>query len=50
LTTMIGEANDVTVFFRRPVSSCLLIISIGLLLMPFLRRIWTGRKESARAS
>jgi putative tricarboxylic transport membrane protein len=50
LTTMIGEANDVTVFFRRPVSSCLLIVSIGLLLMPFLRRIWTRRKEPARAS
>jgi len=50
LTTMIGEANDITVFFRRPVSSCLMIISIGLLLMPFLRRIWTRQKESARPS
>jgi putative tricarboxylic transport membrane protein len=50
LTTMIGEANDITVFFRRPVSSCLLILSIGLLFMPFLRRIWTRRKESAGVS
>lgn len=50
LTTMIGEANDVTVFFRRPISSCLLVMSIGLLLMPFLRRFWTRKKESARPS
>lgn len=49
LTTMIGEANDITVFFRRPVSSSLLIISIALLFMPFLRKMWTKRKEPARA-
>ncbi|NWF55819.1 MAG: tripartite tricarboxylate transporter permease [Syntrophaceae bacterium] len=50
LTTMIGEANDVTVFFRRPVSSCFLFLSIGLLFMPFLRRIRASRKEPAGPS
>jgi putative tricarboxylic transport membrane protein len=50
LTTMIGEANDVTVFFRRPVSSCFLFLSIGLLFMPFLRRIRARRKEPAGPS
>jgi putative tricarboxylic transport membrane protein len=44
LTTLIGEGNDYSVFFRRPVSACLLTISMGLLVMPFIRRIW--KKES----
>jgi len=45
VTTMIGEANDWTVFFTRPVSACLMIISIGLLIMPFFRSILKrGRK------
>jgi len=45
LTTMIGEANDWTVFFTRPVSASLMIISIGLLIMPFFRSILKrGRK------
>jgi len=43
LTTLIGAENDFTIFFRRPVSACLMIISIGLLLMPALRRV--GKKE-----
>ena len=37
LTTMIGAGNDFTIFFTRPVSGCLMVISIGLLLMPLLR-------------
>jgi len=48
LTTMIGAANDFTIFFTRPVSACLIVISIGLLLMPFLRGLGKkGKKAQA---
>lgn len=48
LTTMIGCGNDWTIFFCRPVSGSLMIISIGLLLMPFLRNLLRkGKKEVA---
>ena len=48
LTTMIGCGNDWTIFFCRPVSGSLMIISIGLLLMPFLRGLLQkGKKEVA---
>jgi len=48
LTTMIGCGNDWTIFFCRPVSGSLMIISIGLLLMPFLRGLLRkGKKEVA---
>ncbi|MBI5967634.1 MAG: tripartite tricarboxylate transporter permease [Deltaproteobacteria bacterium] len=49
LTTLIGVENDFTIFFRRPVSACLMIISIGLLLMPALRRMGEKRKKSSEA-
>jgi putative tricarboxylic transport membrane protein len=45
LTTMIGEGNDWSIFFRRPVSGCLMIISIGLLVMPFFRNLRKKGKE-----
>jgi putative tricarboxylic transport membrane protein len=44
LTTMIGVENDISIFFRRPVSACLIIISIGLLIMPALRKLWKRGK------
>ncbi len=44
LTTLIGVGNDFTIFFRRPVSASLMIISIGLLLLPAIRRI--GQKST----
>ena len=48
LTTMISCGNDWTIFFCRPVSGSLMIISIGLLLMPFLRGLLRkGKKEVA---
>jgi len=47
LTTMIGAGNDFTIFFTRPVSGCLMVISIGLLLMPFLRGLGKKRKKVA---
>jgi len=46
LTTMIGEGNDILVFFRRPVSAGLLIISIVLLLMPAAKKLWPKKKAS----
>jgi putative tricarboxylic transport membrane protein len=49
LTSMIGEGNDPTVFFRRPVSACLMITAVGLLLMPFLRGLGKkGKKAQAK--
>jgi putative tricarboxylic transport membrane protein len=47
LTTMIGAGNDFTIFFTRPVSGCLMVISIGLLLMPFLRGLGKKGKKAA---
>jgi putative tricarboxylic transport membrane protein len=48
LTTMIGAGNDFTIFFTRPVSGCLVVISLGLLLMPFLRGLGKkGKKAQA---
>jgi putative tricarboxylic transport membrane protein len=39
LTSMIGADNDFSIFFRRPVSGCFMVISIALLLMPVLRNL-----------
>jgi len=48
LTTMIGCGNDWTIFFCRPVSGAVMIISIGLLFMPFFRGLLKrGRKKGA---
>jgi TctA family transporter len=45
---MIGAGNDFTIFFTRPVSGCLMVISVGLLLMPFLRGLGKkGKKAQA---
>jgi putative tricarboxylic transport membrane protein len=44
MTTMIGEGNDWTIFFRRPVSGCLLLVAVILLIMPVFRRIWNKTK------
>ena len=50
LTTMIGAGNDFTVFFSRPVSACLIAISIGLLLMPFIRGLLKKRRKGPEAA
>src|SRR5512136_1259953 len=48
LTSLIGADNDFTIFFTRPVSGCLMVISVGLLLMPFLRGLGKkGKKTQA---
>jgi len=49
ITTMIGEANDLWVFFRRPVSACLIFFAIGLLLMPMIQSIWKKKTDPAKA-
>ncbi len=49
LTSMIGAGNDFSIFFRRPVSGCLMVISIGLLLMPFLRSLGKRGKKRTEA-
>ncbi len=49
ITTMIGEANDLWVFFRRPVSACLIFFAIGLLLMPMIQSIWKKGTDPAKA-
>jgi putative tricarboxylic transport membrane protein len=50
LTTMIGAGNDLTIFFRRPVSGCLMVMSIGLLLLPFLRSLGKRGKKRLEAA
>jgi putative tricarboxylic transport membrane protein len=47
LTTLIGEGNDFSVFFRRPVSACLMVLSFALLLMPALRNLWKKERRAA---
>jgi putative tricarboxylic transport membrane protein len=46
ITSMIGEANDATIFFRRPVSGVLMVASFGILLMPILRDLRKSRKKA----
>jgi putative tricarboxylic transport membrane protein len=50
LTSMIGAGNDFSIFFRRPVSGCLMFISIALLLMPFLRNLGKRGKKRVEAA
>jgi putative tricarboxylic transport membrane protein len=46
MTTMISEGNDWTVFIRRPVSGCLLLVAVILLIMPVFRRVWNKSRPS----
>ena len=50
LTSMIGAGNDFSIFFRRPVSGCLMVISIALLIMPFLRSLGKKGKKIPEAA
>ncbi len=49
LTSMVSHANDLTVFFTRPVSAILIVTSAGLLLWPLARR-WLWKRGSLDAS
>ncbi|MGC8810649.1 MAG: tripartite tricarboxylate transporter permease [bacterium] len=44
LTTMIGEANNIWIFFRRPVSASLLTISLVIFILPIIKNFWKTSK------
>jgi putative tricarboxylic transport membrane protein len=50
LTSMIGAENDFSIFFRRPVSGSIMVISIALLIMPFLRGLGKKGKRTPEAA
>lgn len=50
MTSLIGAANDFTIFFRRPVSGSIMVISIALLIMPFLRGLGKKGKRTPEAA
>jgi putative tricarboxylic transport membrane protein len=47
LTSIIGAGNDFTIFFRRPASGTIMVISLALLIMPFIRGLIKKRPEAA---
>jgi putative tricarboxylic transport membrane protein len=50
LTSIISAGNDFTIFFRRPASGTIMVISLALLIMPFVRGLiikWKKRPEAA---
>jgi putative tricarboxylic transport membrane protein len=49
ITAMISSGNDLTVFFSRPVSGALMVVSIGFLFMPTVRS-FRSRRKSARST
>jgi putative tricarboxylic transport membrane protein len=44
MTTMISFQNDWTIFFRRPVSGIMMIVSIIALFLPTMRKYWALRR------
>jgi putative tricarboxylic transport membrane protein len=48
MTTLISYQNDWTVFFTRPVSGVIMVLSIVALVFPSLRRLWRARRTEAR--
>jgi len=50
LTSMIGAENDFTIFFRRPVSGSIMVISIALLIIPFLRGLGKKGKRTPESA
>jgi putative tricarboxylic transport membrane protein len=48
MTTLISYQNDWTVFFTRPVSGAIMVLSIVALVFPSLRRLWFARRTAAR--
>jgi putative tricarboxylic transport membrane protein len=50
ITSIIGAGNDFTVFFQRPVSGTIMVISLALLIMPFIRGLITKCKKSPEAA
>jgi len=50
LTSMIGAENDFSIFFRRPVSGSIMVISIALLIVPFLRGLGKKGKRTPESA
>jgi putative tricarboxylic transport membrane protein len=50
LTSMIGAENDFSIFFRRPVSGSIMVISIALLIIPFLRGLGKKGKRTPESA
>ncbi len=48
LTAMIASNNDLTVFFSRPVSAGILLVTIGMMFWPMLQAALRRRKASLR--
>jgi putative tricarboxylic transport membrane protein len=46
ITSIIAAGNDFTIFFRRPMSGTIMVISICLLIMPFIRGLIKKGKKS----
>jgi putative tricarboxylic transport membrane protein len=49
MTTLISYQNDWTVFFTRPVSGVILLLSFIALVFPFIRTVW-GRLRPAEST
>jgi putative tricarboxylic transport membrane protein len=51
ITSIISAVNDFTIFFRRPMSGTIMVVSLALLMMPFIRGlIKKGKKRSKEAA
>src|SRR5262249_14210114 len=50
MTTLISYQNDWTVFFTRPVSGVILVLSIIALVFPFIRTLWGRRRSTAEST
>jgi putative tricarboxylic transport membrane protein len=44
---MISFSNDWTVFFTRPISGTIVVLTIIVLLLPFIQRLLRGRLVTA---
>jgi putative tricarboxylic transport membrane protein len=47
MTTLISYQNDWTIFFTRPVSGVILVLSIIALVFPFQRAVWSRRAAAS---
>ena len=50
MTTLISYQNDWTVFFKRPVSGVILVLSIIALVFPLIRTMWGRRGRAAEST
>jgi len=48
MNTMISFSNDWTVFFTRPISGTIVTLTIVVLLLPFVQRLFRSRLMTAQ--